>query len=157
MALEAAESSPGPSWGRKPTVNGGQSRYSADNHNGRSTAIATVMAAGPSMAWQGVKAWICFLVLVAVVRQRHPRWPCRSQQSFTVRSGQPTDNANASSTCAVPYLRRWQSYPIWLWEQGSRTRSSIHNTAHGNSLPVTHSSCEGWRHTTVTMMSSLAL
>jgi hypothetical protein len=39
----AAESSPGPSWGREPAVNSGHERYSADNHNRRSTAISALM------------------------------------------------------------------------------------------------------------------
>ena len=29
-----------------------------------------------------------------------------------------TDNATAASTCAIFHRRRWQSCPIWLWEQG---------------------------------------
>jgi hypothetical protein len=29
-----------------------------------------------------------------------------------------TDNHEVASICAILYRRRWQSCPIWLWEQG---------------------------------------
>jgi hypothetical protein len=54
-ALEAAESSPGSSWGRSPAVNSGQSRYSADNHNRRSTATSAVMGRRSAYGMQEVK------------------------------------------------------------------------------------------------------